>query len=187
MPQNNNCHRHICALPPLQLGVMGAPVHFLHGVEVGARWWCHLPLEASKCTVPHCPWTLPPGKENMIQSSVNQTFIHVFDVCKVVLGCQGLCVWVVCPKTYELGKFSFVCSINKQWPCCTVWVNYARVYNKANAIVLKFRMTHFLCGSGMSFSDLDKFIDPTPCIKIQNKGKIVVCVRPQIIMCLSHV
>lgn len=28
-------HTHFCILPPLPMGVMGAPVHFLRGVEVG--------------------------------------------------------------------------------------------------------------------------------------------------------
>ena len=62
-------HTHIYKLPPLQLGVTGAPVHSLRGVEAGVRWWCPLPLEASRCTALRCPWTLPPGQQNQFVSS----------------------------------------------------------------------------------------------------------------------
>lgn len=44
---------------------MGAPVRSLCGVEVGARWWCHHLLAASRCTAPRCPWTRPPSKQSI--------------------------------------------------------------------------------------------------------------------------
>lgn len=73
-------HTHIYKLPPLRLGVTGAPVHSLRGLEAGVRWWCPLPLEASRCTALRCPWTLPPGKQNQLVSSGKYCWLR--SVCK---------------------------------------------------------------------------------------------------------
>lgn len=98
-------HTHTHVLPPLQMGVMGAPVHFLHAAEVGAEWWSHLLREASRCTALRCPWTSPPGEENqsralaklgkqMWSGGQHVTFFNMYLRVWKVASVQDLCVWV---------------------------------------------------------------------------------------------
>lgn len=71
-------------LPPLQLEAMDAPaVRSLPGVEVGARWWCRRPPEASICTALHCLWTPFPDKQSQMMSFIK--------CCCEVRICEPLC------------------------------------------------------------------------------------------------